>query len=355
MALERGERNLKIWDIGSGVLEPLLIGALCELYKDLGMLENYEIICLDRSTDVHNILTALKNKTAYEIKDKTLVNSQGKLILPGLAYVFSATTAAINSLLTSPIILSAHLQRWIDLGIGPYCGIPTDVCLSEDKLKSFILTGLTINPSILSKIRPLLGDVSRVSSFQMTQKWANVVISNYAIQYPLWDGREQEVIETIENHTTADAVKQVSNAYSGQQLLIESIDKYGRYLADSNIEIALQEIFVVEQYHDDSPASSPRLVPRVDMFFYPDNTFLTDNKRSIVQNFTNNKGGETFQFDSLKALSQIMETHTGLSGEGLMVYYAHWDGKQRKGQGYLLKNNILLPYGRMPFRVGMSW
>ena len=103
------QNQLKILNIGGGVLEPLLIAAICRLLMKSGQLHSYHQICIDSATEVHEIEQALRHKTEYRWDEHLVVDNSGTLFLPGMAQIFSATHSKVNTWLIDPEIGRAHV------------------------------------------------------------------------------------------------------------------------------------------------------------------------------------------------------------------------------------------------------
>jgi hypothetical protein len=348
--------KLKIWIIGSGVLEPLLTGALCQLFMDVGLISNYEIFCLDKCYEVYKTLGGIKTKEPIDLPDERgaihrVVKKDGSLNLSALAHIFIATTAKVNPWLTNEVALSATFQQWIDFGTAPYLDIWPDICHSKQKLNNYLVSGgLLPSEKILDRIMVLHGDIIDKNTFDIEPNWANVVISNFATQYPIWEGQGKKIVDNIANHLSSSVMMQISNAYEAQYLLLNLIVNHiNRKLS---FEMALREAYIAKYVNDSSDKS--RLIPRVDTFFWnepkPEGIIL---KKTIenVNNYTRHHGGQQVNFKNPEKLSYLMKEHEGLEG-GEIVYYAIWDAKNRIGTAFLLERDKLLNMGRIPFRIG---
>lgn len=341
---------LRILDIGGGVLEPLLIAALCELLQDAGRLDGYDITCLDLSAEVRDIHECLRSGRAYQNGGHEVVGADGRLSLPGLARVFSATHAEVNSWLVDPVALSGQLQRWVDLGVARYLGIPPDVGHSTERMQRFIAQGLEVPRRLLAGIRTVHGDIGAAEPPLPGPEWADVVVSNYAIQYPLWEGTGEQALRNVERCLAPDAVVQIGNAYSAQGELLTLIDRMGGRLAGLHVELVLRESFIVAQYADDDPDGPPRLVSRADLFAAAGRDRLPGVARDALKRFTHRHDGRVVPFGSPGELGELMSVHSGLQGGGQVVYHAWWNPDDRAGIGYLLPRDVLLAFGRNPLR-----
>ncbi|MGE5831130.1 MAG: hypothetical protein ACM30G_22610, partial [Micromonosporaceae bacterium] len=220
-------RRLRILTVGGGVLEPLLVAALCELFHDAGQLDDYEITCLDLSADVAEIHDHLRAGRAYQDRGHQVVSADGRLSLPGLARVFSATHAEVNSWLIDPVALSGQLQEWIDLGVARYLGIPPDICHSTERMVRFVAEGFDVPRRLVDGLRTVCGDVGSPDPPPVAAGWADVVVSNYALQYPIWAGNGELALRNLESWLAPDANGQIGHPYTAQGHLLALVDPVG--------------------------------------------------------------------------------------------------------------------------------
>lgn len=343
--------NLHILDIGGGVLEPLLVSALCEILKSGRKLDSYQVQCIDISAEVKQIQKYMRKKKAYILEDHKVLNEAGNVMLPGLAHIFSATHDKVNTWLNDSTALSGQIQGWIDLGVAPYLGIPPDVCHSSERMQSFLEAGLSIQNLLFKHIHMIHGDAASVDSHFLTDGCADLILSNYALQYPIWEGKGKEVIANLERWMAPSALLQISNAYPAQQLLLALIDNSAKLLKKHCLEVSLREVFIVPQYFTDDLHSPPRLVPRADVFFAPAPDCLPATNTDIIRAFTQSWAGSVVPVDSLAEIVHLMATHTGLEERSSMIFHAQWNPETEEGYACLLERETLLSFGRNPMRA----
>ena len=341
---------LRVWDIGGGVLELLLIAALCDLLSATRRLSGFSIVNLDSSAEVAAILEGAESHQKWSQGDRVIVDEQGKLKLLDMATIFSATHAEVNAWLTDPVAVSAQIQQWLDLGLGPYFGIPANVCHTQESMRAFLADGLSPQGSLYTHLRHIVGDIGDAERLLEDESPYDVVLSNYALQYPIWEGRGQQVLEQIERHLAPQGILQVANAYSAEQALISLLASSSEFSRARCVEVSLREIFVVPRYSSDAHSLPPRLVPRVDIFCTPLDEPISGIQPDAAQALVEHFGGRVVSLGSLMDLSDLMEEYTGLEEGGSMVLHGWWNPREQSGYTCLIHRDVIQSFGRNRLR-----
>jgi hypothetical protein len=211
---------LRVLNIGGGVIEPLLLGALVRACFPR---VECTIRVVDSSDDVVSLLGALRNGTRWEREwqgDKLVGYdpSVGSLSLATLAKVFSSPENPVNLHLSDPTSMAVPVAELACMGLLGVLGLPQDEGRAVDVLA---MTGLPVLPASIELLRPERASILDFDSGD--EPSYDLIVANFSIQYPIVEGHADAVAARLVRSLAPHGVVQHGATYGAQARLLRAL------------------------------------------------------------------------------------------------------------------------------------
>lgn len=341
LALVRPNSNapLRILNLGGGVVEPLLLGALVR--KCFPRVE-CTIRVVDSSEDVISLLTSIQNKKRWEGEwhgDKLVGYdpSVGSLSFATLAKVFSSPENPVNPHLSDPALLATPMRELPRMGLLRALGLPED----EGRAADFLLTsGLPVMSSSIEMLRP---ERAFILDFDPgNDPHYDLIIANFSIQYPIVEGNADAVASRLHQWLAPHGVIQHGATYGAQARLLQSLLPLDERFS---VTYGVRELDEVT-YIDDKANETLRLRIRTDAILTRAGADVADGiAQSIFPAFP---GESNVKWGSLRDHVAQVRPHDGLEYPRMVAALA---GGRQCACWWVDRDLLLKQAGPLPSRI----
>jgi hypothetical protein len=267
----RGE--LRILEIGGGVIEPLLLCAIARRHYGEGIACRVHAVDLDG--EVTEILSAMRARRRYvhttgDFSAMLYDPETASLSLAGLARAFASPENPTNPHLAESALVARAVAELAPLGLLEPLGLPST---PDAAARIIVERGLPARPELCSLITP---EHAAMPDWRPSGVY-DLIVANFSIQYPIMDGKAEAVAARLDESLAPDGLIAHAATYGAQVYLLRALLARGGW----DVAFGVRELAKV-LYTDDPEGDRVRLRIRTDALMRRDSAGAPPLAESVV-------------------------------------------------------------------------